>query len=92
MKTLIAASVLVLSGTAAHADWEDVFQNPDLSVNHEGYVETIRLPSVDPVAAAFPGNGDLYSSDGISGGIGSTSRTALTSYDELVKGNPDIDV
>ena len=92
MKTLIAASVLALSGTAAHAGWEDVFQNPDLSVNHEGDVEIIRLPSVDPVAAAFPGNGDLDSSDGIRGGLGSASRTASTSYDEFAKGNPDIDV
>ena len=91
MKTLIAFSVLALAGTAAHADWEDVFQNPDLSVNYEGHVQQIQLPSVDPVAAAFPGNGDLDSSAGIRGGIGASS-TASTSYDRFVKGNPDVDI
>jgi hypothetical protein len=87
MKTLIAFSILALTGAAAHADWEDVFQNPNLSVNHEGHVQQIQLPSVDPVAAAFPGNGDLDSSAGMG-----ASSTASTSYDRFVKGNPDVDV
>lgn len=91
MKTLIALSVLALSSAAASADWENVFRNPDLSVNHEGYVEQIRLPADDPVASAFPCNGDLYSGDSVEGGIGSSS-TADTSLDRMVAGNPDFEV
>jgi hypothetical protein len=91
MKTLIALSVLAFSSTAANADWENVYQNPDLSVNHEGYVEQVRLPADDPIASAFPGNGDLHSGDGIEGGIGASS-TAQTSLDRFVSGNPDFEV
>jgi hypothetical protein len=91
MKTLIALSFLALSSTAAQADWEDVFQNPDLSVNYKGHVEDVRLAADDPVAAAFPGNGDLHSGESVEGGIGS-SYNVLTSLEQLVKGNPDFEV
>lgn len=91
MKTLIALSVLALSSTVAQADWEDVFQNPDLSNNYKGYVEGVRLPAQDPVADAFPGNGDLHSGESVEGGTGS-SYGSLTSLEKLVKGNPDFEV
>jgi hypothetical protein len=90
MKTLIAFSVLALSSTAALADWEDVFRNPDLSVNYQGHVESVRLPAIDPVSDAFPGNGDLYSGDSVEGGAGS-SYGSLTSLERLVRGNPDFE-
>lgn len=91
MKTIIALSVLALSSAAANADWEHVWQNPDLSNNYEGHVQEIRVPSVDPIAAAYPGNIDLHSGDSVEGGIGA-SDTADTSYDLFVRGNPDVDV
>lgn len=91
MKTLIAFSVLALSSTAALADWEDVFRNPDLSTNVHGYVEDVRMPADDPVADAFPGNGDLYSGDSVEGGPGA-SYGGLTSLEQLVRGNPDFEV
>ena len=84
MKSMIALSVLALSSTAALADWEDVFQNPDLSVNHEGYVQEIRLPAIDPVARAYPGNSDLFSGDSVEGGIGA-SAGGLTSLEVLTR-------
>ena len=92
MKTLIALSALALSSTAVQADWEHVFQNPDLSVNYEGYVEQHRVPSIDPVAASFPGNSDLFSGDSVEGGIGASSTASSTSYDDVVRGNPDFEV
>lgn len=91
MKTMIALSVLALSATAAQADWEHQFQNPDLSVNYEGHVQEIRLEAADPVAEAFPGNNDLYSGESVEGGIGS-SVNGLTSLEALTAGNPDFEV
>lgn len=90
MKTFIALAVLALSSTAIHADWEDRLRNPDLSTNIHGYVEDVRLPADDPVAEAFPGNGDLYSGDTVEGGGGS-SYGSLTSLEQLIRGNPDFE-
>jgi hypothetical protein len=91
MKTLIALSVLAFTSTAAHADWADVFQNPDLTVNHQGHVQGVKLPAIDPVGAAFPGNGDLHSGGNVEGGIGS-DHNGLTSLEQLVTGNADFEV
>ena len=91
MKTMIALSILALSSTAAQADWENVFQNPDLSVNHEGYVQEISLPASDPVAKAYPGNSDLFSGDSVEGGIG-TNTGGLSSLEVLTADNPDYEV
>ena len=91
MKTMIAFSVLALASATASADWEDVFQNPDLSVNYQGYSVDVRLPAEDPVARAFPGNHDLYSGDTVEGGPGA-NYGELTSLDEIVKGSPDSEV
>jgi len=91
MKTLIALSVLALSATAAQADWEHRFQNPDLSVNHEGHVQEIRIGAADPVAESFPGNNDLFSGGSVEGGIGS-SVSSVTSLEALTAGNPDFEV
>ena len=87
MKTIIAATLLLAAGQEA-ADWEEVFQNPDLSHNWEGYV-TQSAPSVDPVTEAFPGNQDLYS--GYKGGDVINVRTGPTSLDYISQGNADLD-
>jgi len=88
MKTLIAASILALASGSAFADWEDVWQNPDLSVNFDGYMETGSSAVNDPLESVFRGNGDLYAG----GDSEAFSGSGATSYDLFVRDNPDIDV
>ncbi len=88
MKTLIAASIFVLASGTAMADWEDVWQNPDLSNNFDGYMETHDTRASDPLELAYDNNGDLYSG----GDADVFSGAGATSYDLFVRGNPDVDV
>jgi hypothetical protein len=61
-------------------------------VIHQAHVDTMRLPYVDPISTACPGNGDLVSSDSIRGGTGGTSCAVSASCEEFVKGSPDIGI
>jgi hypothetical protein len=88
MKALIAATMIALAGGTASADWEDAWQNPDLSNNFDGYTESRSSSVHDPLAASYPGNGDLFSG----GSDDASGATGATSYDRFVRGNPDIDV
>lgn len=87
MKTLLAATIM-LAATAATADWENVFQNPDLSSNYEGHT-TVSTVVVDPVEAAYPGNSDLFA--GEEAGDVMNSGNTPTSLDYFTRGNPDSD-
>lgn len=87
MKTLLAAT-LMLVASAATADWEDVFQNPDLSINYEGHT-TVSTVAFDPVEAAYPGNSDLFA--GEEAGDVINSGYTPTSIDRIGRGNPDLD-
>jgi hypothetical protein len=87
MKTLLAAT-LMLAATAVSADWEDVFQNPDLAINYEGYT-TVSTVAVDPVQEAFPSNSDLFAGEE-AGDVMNSGDTA-TSLDYITRGNPDSD-
>lgn len=87
MKTIIAAT-LMLVATSATADWENVFQNPDLSVNYQGHTSTSSI-SVDPVAAAYSGNSDLFA--GVEAGDVMKSDSTPTSLDAISRNNPDLE-
>lgn len=87
MKTILTA-LLMLASTAATADWENVFQNPDLTSNYQGYT-TVSNVSVDPVAEAFGGNPDLFA--GEEAGDVMNSGYTPTSLDYFSRGNPDLD-
>ena len=86
MKTILAAS-LMLVATTVTADWEDVFKNPDLTANYQGYTTTSSV-SVDPVAEIYAGNSDLFA--GEESGNMMKSRTA-SSLDAIGRKNPDLD-
>ena len=47
----------MLAATAATADWEGVFKNPDLNANYEGHT-TVSTVSIDPIAETFANNSD----------------------------------
>lgn len=87
MKTIIAATLLLVA-TSATADWENVFQNPDLSVNYQGHTSTSTI-SVDPVAAAYSGNSDLFA--GVEAGDVMKSDSTPTSLDAISRNNPDLE-
>lgn len=87
MKTIIAAT-LMLVATSATADWENVFQNPDLSINYQGHTSTSTI-SVDPVAAAYSGNSDLFA--GVEAGDVMKSDSTPTSLDAISRNNPDLE-
>lgn len=87
MKTIIAATLLLVA-TSATADWENVFQNPDLSVNYQGHTSTSSI-SVDPVAAAYSGNSDLFA--GVEAGDVMKSDSTPTSLDAISRNNPDLE-
>jgi len=86
MKTLIAAT-LMLVATSATADWENVFQNPDLTANYQGHT-TASTVSVDPVAAAYSNNSDLFA--GLESGDVTHSESNST-LDAISRGNPDLE-
>ena len=86
MKTILAAT-LMLFATAATADWEDIFQNPDLTANYQGYT-TESTASVDPIAETFARNSDLFAGDEIGHVMPSHTPTSL---DALGRRNPDLD-
>ena len=86
MKTILAAT-LMLVATAATADWENVFQNPDLTANYQGYT-TVSTVSFDPVAETYAGNSDLFAGDEIGHTMPSHTPTSL---DALGRKNPDLD-
>lgn len=88
MKTLIAASIFILASGTAMADWEAVWQNPDLSNNFDGHMESHNTSVSDPLELAYDGNNDLYSG----GDADAFSSIGATSYDLFVRDNPDIDV
>lgn len=87
MKTIIAAT-LMLVATSATADWENVFQNPDLSINYQGHTSTSTI-SVDPVAAAYSANSDLFA--GVEAGDVMKSDSTPTSLDAISRNNPDLE-
>ncbi len=86
MKTLIAAT-LMLVATSATADWENVFQNPDLTANYQGHT-TASTVSVDPVSAAYSDNSDLFA--GLEAGD-VTHSDSPSSLDTISRGNPDLE-
>jgi len=86
MKTIIAAT-LMLVATSVTADWEDVFQNPDLTANYQGHTTTSTL-SVDPVAAAYSDNSDLFAG-AHSGDVMKTDSTP-SSLEVISRKNPDL--
>ena len=86
MKTIIVAT-LMLVATSVSADWEDVFQNPDLTANYQGYT-TEPTVSVDPVAETYAGNSDLFAGDEIGHTMPSHTPTSL---DAIGRKNPDLD-
>ena len=87
MKTMITA-ILMLAATSVSADWEDVFRNPDLTVNYEGYTSTSSF-SVDPITRAWPQNEDLFA--GNKSGDVINSDSSPTSLDVIGRRNPDLD-
>ena len=86
MKIILTAT-LMLAATAATADWEDVFQNPDFTANYQGYT-TESSVSVDPVAEIYAGNSDLFAGDEIGHVMPSHTPTSL---DAIGRRNPDLD-
>jgi len=87
MKTMITA-ILMLAATSVSADWEDVFRNPDLTVNYQGYTSTSGV-SVDPITGTWPENEDLFAGNE-SGDIIKSDATP-TSLDAIGRRNPDLD-
>ena len=86
MKTILAAT-LMLVATAATADWEAVFQNPDLTANYQGYTSTSSV-SVDPVAEIYAGNSDLFAGEEAGNMMKSQTPSSL---DAISRRNPDLD-
>jgi hypothetical protein len=86
MKTILAAT-LMLFATAATADWEAVFQNPDLTANYQGYTSTSSV-SVDPVAEIYAGNSDLFAGEEVGNMMKSQTPSSL---DAISRRNPDLD-
>lgn len=87
MKTLLAAA-LSLAATAATADWENRFMNPDLAVNYEEHT-TVSTVIYDPVATTYSGNSDLFA--GAEAGDVLRADPTPTSLDRIGRGNPDLD-
>ena len=87
MKTMITA-ILMLAATSVSADWEDVFRNPDLTANYQGYT-SISTVSVDPITRTWPQNEDLFA--GNKSGDVIKSDSTPTSLDVLGRRNPDLD-
>lgn len=87
MKTLIAAT-LMLVATSATADWENVFQNPDLTTNYQGHTTASTL-SIDPVAASYSNNSDLFA--GLEAGDVMHSDSTPSSLDIISRKNPDLE-
>jgi len=87
MKTMITA-ILMLAATSVSADWEDVFRNPDLTVNYQGYTSTSTL-SVDPITGTWPENEDLFA--GNESGDVIKSDSTPTSLEVIGRRNPDLD-
>ena len=87
MKTMITA-ILMLAATSVSADWEDVFRNPDLTVNYQGYTSTSTV-SVDPITGTWPENEDLFA--GNESGDVIKSDSSPTSLDVIGRRNPDLD-
>ena len=88
MKTLVAASILALASGSVAADWEDAWQNPDLSNHFTGHRGTVQSPVHDPLERTFRGTADLYAG----GDAEAFEAMGATAYDQFVRGNPDIDV
>ncbi len=88
MKTMIVAT-LMLAASVATADWEDVFKNPDLNSNYQGYT-TASTVSVDPVAESYADNSDLFAGDKSGGDMMRTDSTS-SSLEEIGRRNPDLD-
>ena len=86
MKTIIAAT-LMLVATSVSADWENIFQNPDLTANYQGHT-TASTVSVDPVSAAYSNNSDLFA--GLEAGD-VTHSDSPSSLDTISRGNPDLE-
>jgi hypothetical protein len=74
MKTIIAASILVLSGTAS-ADWENAWGTDELAINHEGHV-TEQSMTVDPIASSGFASGNSELQAGVKSDGSSAGRTA----------------
>ena len=87
MKTIIAAT-LMLVATSVTADWENVFQNPDLTANYQGHT-TVSTVSVDPVAASYSGNSDLFA--GVEAGDVMKTDSTPSSLDVISRKNPDLE-
>jgi len=87
MKTMIAATLMLVASVAT-ADWEDVFKNPDLTSNYQGYT-TASTVTVDPVAETYADNSDLFAGDE-SGDMMRTDSTP-SSLEEIGRRNPDMD-
>jgi hypothetical protein len=87
MKTILAAT-LMLVATSVSADWEDMYQNPDLTANYQGYTTTSTV-SVDPVAASYSSNSDLFA--GLEAGDVMHSDSSPSSLDAISRGNPDLE-
>ncbi len=87
MKTMITA-ILMLAATSVSADWEDVFRNPDLTVNYQGYTSTSTV-SVDPITGTWPQNEDLFA--GNESGDVIKSDSTPTSLEVIGRRNPDLD-
>jgi hypothetical protein len=87
MKTMITA-ILMLAATSVSADWEDVFRNPDLTANYQGYT-SISTVSVDPITGTWPENEDLFA--GNESGDVIKSDSTPTSLDVIGRKNPDLD-
>ncbi|MEN8214457.1 MAG: hypothetical protein ABFR19_08855 [Pseudomonadota bacterium] len=84
---IMTTALLILAATTANADWEDVFMNPDLTVNYQGYTSTPTI-SVDPITTAWPQNEDLFA--GHESGDVINVDTSPTSLDVLSSENPDL--
>ena len=82
MKIILAAT-LMLAATTATADWEDIFKNPDLTANYQGYTTTSTV-SVDPVIdrvrllAVTENSYRIYPGSQPDPGIGDPERNSYT--------------
>lgn len=87
MKIMITA-ILMLAATSVTADWEDVFRNPDLTDNYQGYTSTSTV-SVDPITGTWPKNEDLFA--GNESGDVIKSDSTSTSLEVIGRRNPDLE-